>query len=314
MRRGVVVVVGWLLAGCGGGGGGGAVDGPQVVVDGPRPDGLFHAGPAVQDMIALCAWTTSCLSELESPGVTMSACLSAVVRDRLETARFTTRSLHLDYSAYEGCVAAAPPSCGAFRDCLVGEGVLVLCAGGEVPTCAGDVAQACDPARGFGRATDCAARGLTCLDGGCGTGCDVSARTCAADGAAIQSCDGEVMHEVSCGTATCHVVGGEPLCLPGVTGTCDGADTFACEGGAARSVGCTGGVRQELDCIALGQECYDEDGRCGDRAFCNAAHADVCAGDTLTACLTGKEYTIDCAALGATCGALPGGAPGCVIP
>ena len=310
------LVVGLLVVGaCGGGGGdGGAADAPSAVVDGPRPDGLFHAGPAVQQMIGLCALTTSCLSTGESPGASMSACLSTYVREHLEAKRTTTRATNLDYAAYEACVAATPGTCVDFRACLVERGVLVLCPDGALPMCAGDVAQACDVARGYGRATDCAALGLTCLDGGCGTGCDTPAKTCTADGGAIESCDGEMLHQIPCAPGTCHVIGDDAVCLPGVTGTCEGADAFACDGGAARSVGCTGGVRQELDCIALGQECYDEDGRCGDRAFCNSTHVDACAGDTLTACLTGKEYAIDCAGLGATCGTLAGGGAGCVVP
>jgi hypothetical protein len=220
-------------------------------------------------------------------------------------------------------------TCAAIAACSVPTPAeTALCDGSEAARCSGSVIVQCNGASAP-TVVDCAASGLTCVEGSqiltCGAAaCEPGATKPSCQGDALVACEGSgttgVLTSTSCKdqmgvtcddltgachvllSETCGVVNGAAQCV-GSGAACDpGSAAVACDGSVI--VGCRGGRVAEYDCARQGLSLTCKTLRNG-LAACVGAGADCddttpesCDDGVITFCMWGSTTTLDCGSYG----------------
>ncbi len=205
------------------------------------------------------------------------------------------------------CLAAAGADCQRALACLGGG---APCNFGGPSTCDGASIKSCVVVGSMGETAtfDCASAGLTCVDGGNGrVGCGVRACTtsppaCSDD--ELISCDGAILHQMSCAAVGAACTGGATPACRGTGATCSGSqldpgEPLRCEGSVL--VRCYDGQEARFDCAIVGEGCFALSGSfaCGLGGDCDpTAFSATCDGNKLNYCDQGQLASVDCVAFG----------------
>ncbi len=208
--------------------------------------------------------------------------------------------------------ARAHADCDAFLECATFGADLRACA---PSSCDGNVAVSCG-SDGQPAYLDCAA-----LSGACDVDACVTGQECSGEIEDQARCDGwrgivcvegrELIDECPPGT-TCGVIdspaGPWPVCRP-TGGACD---VDECAGGVWRYCDADTGVGLEADCAAAEQRCEAGTGCVPAAEDCESGTPASCSGDSVVACINGREVSIACSDHGrSTCGEGPLGTLAC---
>ncbi len=306
------------------GGDGGDVDAGD---GGPGGIDLCAQKPSLEAARRACAWAGSCLGPLggNAFGACMFQALQVIDCDARPDMPAKGQTLK-----YWQCLVAASQaqSCDAVRRCAVPAGEQACTNSSTTPYIAClDFGQneatrfICPPNGGSPLVVEsCAAAGRTCRrtssgtafcvpaalppDAGvspCDAGCEQSAlHVCGPDLGA----DSDI--GVNCtqfGAGTCTPGGATPACTPSTGTKCSASVDVTCDGPVATA--CPAGTKDRVDCSRLGSTCstdltdpkHDVTRACRQNKVCTD---DTCTGTTLTSCVYGVTYTVDCAQHGFT--------------
>ena len=223
-------------------------------------------------------------------------------------------SLPLEPASVLTCISAAGSDCAGVNQCFANGSTSTACNGDTfVPTCAGNVYQAClGPGTSSKYDVDCAKLGMTCvvptksspLQFFCGFGaCDPNVvldycvsnfdtKCVNGDLSPIEDC--RVFDNEVCGL----LPGGQSACM----GTGPACTMDTCSG--TTLVSCKHGKQATYDCSKIGLTCVAPivngvaTPTCAKGIVCDASFKELCVGNVLTYCDAGIVATFDCAANG----------------
>ncbi|HEY0840440.1 MAG TPA: hypothetical protein VGD74_09670 [Vulgatibacter sp.] len=291
--------------GTGGAGGSGGTGGSGGSPVDPPAEG------ALADVIAYCAWHSTCVEPVVSP---LTNCIAAWREFILKGHGSHASNGFAD--AIE-CANSNPSSCGEYTGCLAAKGRIRACEGRSGQFCEGDLSVSCHRDADWGDATDCTALGTTCAGSACAPvgPCEEAGWSCtdSTQGTRCTFIDGELQNlpfVCADGQRCVDVQGHSPGCTYQTFDDCEGMTRSTCEGDI--QVACAGGVETRTDCSLAGMTC---NGRVCDRGNQAGCLLDSCDGDSLEFCLNGEMTEIDCSAVvpGATC-AMDGMSANCRLP
>jgi hypothetical protein len=260
----------------------------------------------LDEHVASCMRTRACFAENPQQ---LATCTSAF-------ANINGREIGYTLAVVAQCVNAAGSDCDAIRACMTnGEGATACVPFSTPDRCDGTVLRQCSRASSVDFVFDCARLGLGCYinsddEAVCGMGtCDPAAFRWSCRGAAVVSCDREVISFALCDAAGLACVedaaGGH--CAGAGSPCTDASDPRRCEGG--RVLGCIGGYSANIDCNAVVPRwiCGDREGvagcvepgdQCTAMPLFGADIDESCDGEAVVSCFDGWIESRSCAAYG----------------